>query len=130
MGVQLSSIPGPEEIYFNNLKEGRFVIQCCDSCNKAVFYPRYICPHCGGRSLRWFEPCGNATVYATTTVHPGRKSNEAYNVCLVDLDEGVRLMTRIADLPTLQVRIGMRVTAKVELAGDDARLVFTSAEDN
>jgi uncharacterized protein len=53
-------------------------------------------------------------VYATTVVH--RPDEEPYNVCLVDLDEGVRVMGRIEGLAPTEVTIGLRVHART---GDD-----------
>lgn len=119
---------GPEKFYFDNLGNGKFLIQRCDACSRAVFYPRNVCPHCGGDALSWFEPTGQGTVYATTIVHPAKEAGQPYNVCLVDLDEGVRMMSRVVDLPAGSVRIGMRVTARLEGAGDAARLVFQSGK--
>ncbi|NYT23664.1 OB-fold domain-containing protein [Alcaligenaceae bacterium] len=130
IGVRVGSLSeakvGPEKFYFDSLGSGRFLIQRCDTCGLAVFYPRSVCPHCGGESLGWFEPTGKGTVYATTTVHPAKDAGQSYNVCLVDLDEGVRLMSRVVDVPAASVRIGMRVTARVEGAGGDAKVVFES----
>src|SRR5690606_2450915 len=114
-GVCMESVSeksmGPERFYFKSLELGRFIIQRCDACSRAVFYPRNMCPHCGASSLSWFEPEGSGTVYATTTVHPAKGAGDSYNVCLVDLDEGVRLMARVMDIPASEVHIGMRVKA-------------------
>jgi uncharacterized protein len=49
-------------------------------------------------------------VYATTVVH--RPDEEPYNVCLVDLDEGVRVMGRVEGLAPTEVTIGLRVRAR------------------
>ena len=124
----LNKTIGPEKFYLDNLGAGRFLIQRCDSCHNAIFYPRNVCPHCACTNLNWFEPAGKGTVYATTTVHPAKGAGDPYNVCLVDLDEGVRLMARVADVRAEDVRIGMQVTSKVEGTGDTARLVFVTKE--
>ena len=61
-----------------------------------------LCPRCGARDLAWEESAGGGTVYSATTVH----SREGeYGLCLVDLDEGVRVMA--AGAP----EIGSRVDA-------------------
>lgn len=124
MPLQQNKNVGPQKFYFDNLGRGRFLIQRCNPCSLAVFYPRNVCPHCGGDSLTWLEPSGHGTVYATTLVHPAKDAGQPYNVCLVDLDEGVRLMSRVVNVPADSVRIGMRVTARVEGAGDGAKVVF------
>jgi uncharacterized OB-fold protein len=56
-------------------------------------------------------------VHATTVVHPAQ--GDAYNVCLVDMDEGYRLMSRVEDIDPMAVKIGMRVTFRTHHQGDD-----------
>ena len=58
-------------------------------------------------------------VYATTVVH--RRGEEPYNVCLVDLDEGTRVMGRVAGLAPADVAIGLRVQARLD---DDGVTVY------
>jgi uncharacterized protein len=58
-------------------------------------------------------------VYATTVVH--RPDEDAYNVCLVDLDEGPRVMGRVDGLEPTDVTIGLRVQATT---GDDGITVY------
>lgn len=67
--------------------------------------PRLICPVDGGRELAWEESGGRGTVYSHTTVHT---REGAYGLCLVDLEEGYRVMA--AGAPA----IGTDVTLKVE----------------
>jgi uncharacterized protein len=62
---------------------------------------------------------GAGVVYATTVVH--RPDEEPYNVCLVDLDEGVRAMGRVEGLEPAQVTIGLRVQARM---GEDGVPVY------
>jgi uncharacterized protein len=62
---------------------------------------------------------GAGVVYATTVVH--RPGEEPYNVCLVDLDEGVRAMGRVGGLAPEDVTIGLRVQARLD---DDGVAVY------
>ena len=75
------------------------------SCGAAVHPPRLLCPVDGSRDLRWVQSAGLGTVYSATTVHAREGS---HGLCLVDLDEGVRVMA--AGAPP----IGSRVTLHVE----------------
>ena len=59
---------GVEAQYRQALDQGRFQIQHCDACDRAVFYPRMLCPHCGAGQLSWRTPDGRGTVYSTTAV--------------------------------------------------------------
>lgn len=102
------------------LDEGRFMIQRCEACAKHVYFPRELCPHCGCERLAWVEPQGSGTVHAVTTVRRKADAGGDYNVSLVDLDEGVRVMSRVEGVPPSDVRIGQRVRARVAAS----RLVF------
>jgi uncharacterized protein len=115
---------GPELVFFQYLREGRFRIQRCASCDKAVFYPRVACPYCGLNDLNWIDPTGRATVYSTTCVRRRAEAGGDYNVALFDLDEGPRMMARIEGIPPNEISIGMRVVAKVVGEGEKAMVVF------
>jgi uncharacterized protein len=95
------------------LDAGRFLIQRCDACAKHVYFPRELCPHCGSERLAWVEPEGSGTVHAVTTVRRKPDAGGDCNVSLVDLDEGVRLMSRVEGVPPSDVKIGQRVRARV-----------------
>jgi uncharacterized OB-fold protein len=107
----------PLSIYNDHLNRGELAYQFSPEAGKAVFYPRVICPYTGSEHLEWRISKGQGTVHATTTVHPAQ--GEPYNVCLVDMDEGYRLMSRVEDIDPMAVKIGMRVTFRTHHQGDD-----------
>ena len=86
-----------------------------------------ICTHCGADQLEWFAPSGLGTVYSTTVVRRKAEHGGDYNVALVDLDEGVRLMSRIEGIQPDAVAIGMPVRAKVA-DGDEGKLLVFNPE--
>ncbi len=106
------------------LNEGRFVIQRCGGCRQAVYFPRELCPHCGSSNLAWETPTGSGTVHAVTTLRRKPEAGGDLNLSLVDLDEGVRLMSRVEGLPPSQVAIGQRVQARVLLKDGRGLVVF------
>ncbi|ABE47137.1 Zn-ribbon domain-containing OB-fold protein [Polaromonas sp. JS666] len=105
--------PGPDAQFAQALAQGRFQIQRCSACGQHVFYPRALCTHCGSAQLDWVEPSGIGSVYSSTTVRRKPQAGGDYNVALVDLAEGPRLMSRIDGIAPDQVHIGMRVQARV-----------------
>lgn len=106
------------------LDDGRFLIQRCGACGRAVYFPRELCPHCGGAELAWETPAGTGTVYSVTTVRRKPDAGGDLNVSLVELDEGVRLMSRVEGLAPAQVRIGQRVRARVVQQAGAGLVVF------
>ncbi|MNS97509.1 hypothetical protein D3C72_1318440 [compost metagenome] len=112
-----------ERHYFEQLAQGRFLIPQCQACARHHFYPRVVCPHCGADTLRWTEPSGAGEVYSTTVV---RSKAGDYTVCLVDLAEGPRLMSRVVDMPADAVRIGLPVRARIDTVDGEPLLVFVA----
>ncbi|MGQ7794552.1 Zn-ribbon domain-containing OB-fold protein [Faunimonas sp. B44] len=114
----------PEARYRAFLEAGQLAIQRCGACAQHVFYPRAICPHCGSGDLAWVAPAGTGAVYTTTVVRRKVEQGGDYNVVLVDLDEGVRMMSRVAGLAPEAVTIGLRVRAEIARDGEAAVVVF------
>ena len=110
------------------LNDGRFLIQRCSGCSRAVYFPRELCPHCGHGQLALEAPRGTGTVYAVTTVRRKAEAGGDYNVSLIDLDEGVRLMSRVEGVPSTAVHIGQRVKARVVQQGGQGIVVFDLLE--
>ena len=121
---------GAESSYQEFLAKGEFRIQRCNHCSGHVFYPRYLCPDCGSSSLSWIKPSGAGTVYSTTVMRRKAESGGDYNVCLVQLDEGPRLISRIEGVPPAEVRIGMKVAARVTGGGDEGLFVVFDPAGN
>ena len=116
----------PAEVYRRYLEGGRLGFQRCQDCSSAVFYPRVLCPVCGSISLEWQTSGGRGVVYATTTVY--RRDDEPYNVALVDLEEGFRMMSRVEGVPAEEVEIGLRVRVEMREEDDGPVAVFLPVE--
>ncbi|MFC3609345.1 Zn-ribbon domain-containing OB-fold protein [Stutzerimonas tarimensis] len=119
---------GVQAQYQAALDRGEFLIQCCGACTRAVFFPRELCPHCGAPDPQWQAPSGRGVVYATTVVRRKPEAGGNYNIALVDLEEGVRVMSRIEGLAAEDVRIGLPVQAYVEINGGTGKLLFTLSD--
>ena len=107
----------PLGVYLEHLAKGELAYQFSPEANAAVFYPRVICPFTGSDNLQWRVSNGMGTVHATTVVYP--QKGEPYNVALIDVDEGFRMMSRVEDMAPLDVRIGTRVKFRVHAAEGD-----------
>jgi uncharacterized OB-fold protein len=98
------------------LARGQLAYQFDPESGLPVFYPRVIGPGTGNADLEWRVSAGLGTVHAVTVISP--RGEPAYNVALVDMDEGFRLMSRVEDVPAEAVRIGMRVRARIHPTQD------------
>jgi uncharacterized protein len=91
---------------------------------KPVFPPRELAPGSGG-ALEWFEASGRGTVYSVTWIR--RKPPEpSYNVVLIDLEEGARMMGRVEGVAEDTLHIGMPVRARI---AEGPVVVFDPAEE-
>lgn len=116
----------PETEWRAHLASGRFMLQRSRSTGGYVFYPRVAQPATGAEDLEWVEASGRGVVYAVTVV---RKKDPAdnYNVALIDLEEGPRMMSRVEGVASHEVAIGLAVQAKVVDQDGQALVVFTAA---
>jgi len=99
------------------LQRGELAYQFDAASGQPVFFPRVIGPGTGN-AVEWRVSAGKGTVHAVTVINP--RGEPPYNVVLVDMDEGFRLMSRVEDVPADAVRIGMRVRSRVHTPGDGA----------
>lgn len=118
------------QTYFDQLKQGHFLIQHCTSCKTHLFYPRRFCIHCSEDSLEWVQPKGTGFVYSTTTVRRKPDAGGDYDVSIVELDEGVRLMSTVQGISPEEVKIGMRVRALVVGTDNEQHKVVFRPEDS
>lgn len=116
----------PDREYQAFLEQGKFMIQRSPSSGRHVFYPRVAEPRTGAMDLEWVAPSGLGTVYSVTIVRQ-KPPVPNYNVVLVDLDEGPRMMSRVDGIANEAVKIGMKVRAKVIRENDKPLVVFEPA---
>lgn len=107
----------PHATYLEGLERGELRYQRCAECGAVVFVPRVLCDRCGSTALRFEISAGRGTVYSATAVT--QRDAPPYSVCLVDLDEGFRMMSAVVGVAADDVEIGMRVAAGF-VAVDDA----------
>jgi uncharacterized OB-fold protein len=115
---------GVQTTYQEMLNAGSFMIQRCDHCRSHIFFPREFCPHCGETELTWIEPTGEGVVHSVTTVRRKAEMGGDYNVSLIELAEGVRLMSQVEGLPLDQIVIGLPVQARVAVTQEQGLVVF------
>ncbi|MDQ6698273.1 MAG: OB-fold domain-containing protein [Actinomycetota bacterium] len=107
-------------------RERRLVLQWCRSCALPIHYPRDACPRCLDDDLEFRPSSGVGTVYAVSVMpkpaNPSMSGREPYAVALVDLDEGVRLMSNIVGVDPQAVRVGTPVRVRWEPLSDGRHL--------
>src|SRR5215471_20341999 len=95
-------------------QQGKLLLQQCGECHHYQFYPRLYCMQCSSEAIRWVEATGRGTIYSYTIIHQNKSSEfvheTPYNVAIVQLEEGPRLLSNIVDIDTTQLRVDLPVT--------------------
>lgn len=100
--------------FWEGCKRGELRFQRCSGCSHVQLIPRSICEHCHGTELAWHRSSGKGTILSCTEVFrapvPSFKAMVPYDIVLVDMDEGFRLMANVRKPYPVPVSIGQRVT--------------------
>ena len=110
--------PTPYDAYRAALEARRLTFQRCRACASAWLPPREECPRCWSPDWDWEAASGRATVVSWVVYHTAFDKRFAdrlpYNVALVDLDEGPRMITNLIDIPAGADVIGRRAVLVFE----------------
>ena len=100
--------------YWDAAKQGRLVAQRCSGCGRLRHPPRPMCPVCHSLEHRLVDLAGSGVVYSYTILHYPEFPGFTYPViaALIDLDEGVRVLSNLVDIEPEDVRIGLTVAMK------------------
>lgn len=106
--------PTPEtQPYWDYCKQRELRIQQCRDCGARFFYPRGQCPECLSPDTDWIKASGRGTIYSYSIVRrppgPAFQPDVPYVVALIDLEEGVRMMSNVEGSPVEAVKIGLPV---------------------
>jgi uncharacterized OB-fold protein len=129
LGKPLPTIFPFAEGFWEGLRRAELRVQKCSKCNHAQLYPRTNCEECGSRGLSWSKTSGFGTVYSYTVIRQVVKNSPAfekevpYALCIIELDERVRIVAQVVECPPENVKVGMRVAAFFEDIGGGVSIV-------
>jgi uncharacterized OB-fold protein len=128
--LRLRALPQPDHAsrhYWQSAAAGRLVIQRCTDCGQFQFYPRSLCVSCTGET-EWVDASGRGTLHTYTVIRQNRSEAFAllspYAVGIVELDEGVRMMSNIVGCEVEDLSVDMPLEAVILKAADDVGLPF------
>lgn len=112
--------------FWEGCREGKLMLQYCDACQRHQFYPRLYCMHCGSKEVRWVEASGRGAIYSYTIIHQNKSpdfvNDTPYNVAIIQLDEGPRMMSNIIDIDPADLRVDLPVTVVFDAVSDTISL--------
>ena len=117
--------------YYEWCRRGELRFQRCRHCGGFRHVPREICAGCGSFDWDWVKG-GRGTVYTWTVVaralHPGFAGDEPYAPAVIEMEEGVRVLSQVRDCPPEQLRVGMPV--RVEFVAVNEQVTLIREETN
>lgn len=112
--------------FWDAARNNKLMLQYCNHCNKAIFYPRLSCPHCFSGDLGWRPASGRGSVYSYTIVEANAPSafvgDIPYVVAVIRLEEGVQMLSNIVGCELSQLRCDLPVQVTFEKLDDEFTL--------
>jgi uncharacterized protein len=106
--------------FWEHAAEERLAVQRCAKCRDLHFPPTQVCPVCLSEEQEWQVVSGSGRVVSWVHFHqaywPAFRAELPYNVVLVELDEGPRLLSNLVSPPAQGIEPGMKVRAVFEKA--------------
>lgn len=112
--------------FWEAARRGELVLPYCPVCELRFFVPEPACPGCLSRDWHYRPSAGQGTVYSVTVVHraPGPGFDTPFALAVVDLDDGVGMLTHIVGCDPAEVAVGMRVRVDLRPLTDEITLPY------
>ena len=112
--------------FWEGCRQGKLMLQYCDQCQRHQFYPRLYCMQCGSNKVRWVEASGRGVIYSYTIIHQNKApefvNDTPYNVVVVQLEEGPRMMSNIVDIDPANLQVDLPVVAVFDAVSENISL--------
>jgi uncharacterized OB-fold protein len=122
MPRKLPLITSENAAFWQGGASGRLMIQHCGDCGHWFHPPAPVCRKCNSLAVAPRAASGLGHVASFTINYQAwtPELTEPYVVALIELDEqpGLRILSNIVDMSPEQVRIGLPVQARFDLAED------------
>jgi uncharacterized OB-fold protein len=112
--------------------EARLIGGKCQTCGRRQFPRSSLCPYCGGDDVSeaLLSPTGTLWAWtAVTAAPPGYQGEVPYGFGVVELPEGIRVLTRLTESDPAALEFGQDVQLRLVPLhkNDDGRDVLTWA---
>lgn len=112
--------------FWEGCKAGELRLQKCLACGRPRYFPRPACPYCGAEETAWEAASGKGKVVSWVVCYhptlPAFQDRVPYNVVLVELDEGVRMVSNLVGCANDEICDGMAVEVTFEPLAEEVVL--------
>jgi uncharacterized protein len=114
----LPLLEGLTEEFYGWCGKGELRFQRCTECKAWRHVPREMCPECGSTDWDWQKSTGRGRVFTWTVavrpLHPAFAGCAPYAPVVVEMEEGVRLLSEVTDCAPDELVIDMPVEVVFE----------------
>ena len=109
----LPVLQGLTQQFYDWCRQGELRFQRCDECGTWRHVPREICARCGSFTWTWTRSSGRGRVFTWTVaaraMHPAFAADAPYAPVVIEMEEGVRVVSLMVDCAPDELRIAMPV---------------------
>ena len=132
---EMQALPKPEPRaeglageFFAHAREGRLCFQRCNDCGAWRHLPRIQCASCGSTDWEWQPSCGRGRILSWTVtheaVHPAFAAEAPFTVIVVELEEGVRMVSGLRELAPTELELDLPVEVVFEPISENVTLPY------
>lgn len=122
----LPLLRGMTKEFYDHCKNGELRFQRCTDCGKWRHVPREMCAKCGSWNWEWARSSGRGELFTWTVVqrvmHPAFPDDVPYAPAVIQMQEGVRLVSWVIDCPPEELKMGMPVEVVFDAVTDEVTL--------
>ncbi|MEE8581012.1 MAG: OB-fold domain-containing protein [Myxococcota bacterium] len=112
--------------FYERCAAGTLCFQRCRDCGTWRHIPRIMCAKCASPSWEWTPSSGRGRIYSWTVTHqaphPAFAAETPYAVVVVEMEEGVRLVSRLRGLPPDAIELDLPVEVEFEKLSESVAL--------
>ena len=109
----LPALEGLAGEFYEWCRRGELRFQRCGACGSWRHVPRAMCAACGCFEWTWERSSGRGSVFTWTVVvralHPAFQEDTPLAPAVIEMEEGMRLVSEVVDCPPDALEIGMPV---------------------
>jgi uncharacterized OB-fold protein len=112
--------------FYAHCRNHELRFQRCKGCDRWRHVPRLCCSKCGSWEWEWARSSGRGRLFTWTVVvrpmHPAFGDDAPYAPAIIELEEGVRMVSWVVDCPPEQLAMGMPVEVIFEDVSEEVTL--------
>ena len=122
----LPELEGFTKDFYEGCGRGELLFQHCSDCKAWRHVPRELCAECGSWNWEWRASSGRGRVFTWTVIeralHPAFAEEVPFAAVVVELEEGVRLLSQVIDCPLDQLEMDLPVEVVFDAVTDEITL--------